>query len=86
MSQIKKQVNAKSFQILGNPPAQYDQNYMQQLVRTLGQFISSVNTGIDLNANSLYMNNLDSSDIGLKPGVVYIKTLVSGEKVLSVVL
>jgi hypothetical protein len=86
MSVITKQGAQVAHPVLPNPPAQYDQSHMQQLVSLLNRFISNFYLGIELNATSLQLANLDTDTVGLRAGVVYLKTLTSGEKVLSIVL
>lgn len=86
MSLITKQGAQVAHPVLPNPPAQYDQFYMQQLVSLLNRFISAFYLGLEMNANTLQLSNLDTDTVGLRQGVVYLKTLASGEKVLSIVL
>lgn len=71
---------------IGDPPAQYDQTYMAQLVSTLNGFFLSLGNGVDLNINNLKLNSVPDATGGLRVGAVYLKTLTSGERVLSVVL
>lgn len=71
---------------IGDPPAQYDQIYMSQLASVLNGLLQSLGKGIDLNVNNLKFNSAPDSTSGLRIGSVYLKTLTSGEKVLSIVL
>jgi hypothetical protein len=70
------------------PPDQYDQKYMQELVATLRRLIQTLQTFPVLTASQLTVSStaIQEDTTGLQLGTVYLKTLQSGEKVLSIVL
>ena len=54
-----------------NPPEQYSQEYMAQLVRTFSVFQEQINTPGESRATGLTLTNLQSDDSGLEAGAVF---------------
>ena len=54
-----------------NPPEQYSQEYMAQLVRTFSVFQEQSNTPGESRATGLTLTNLQSDDSGLEAGAVF---------------
>ena len=71
---------------LPSPPDNYDKHYMQRLIAALDVALGRLTTGAAVNASTLMLPSLETAPTGLRANEVYLKTLASGEKVLSIVL
>lgn len=54
-----------------NPPEEYSQSFMQDLVRALHQFSNVVMNPGEGRNTFLVLTNLQSDDLGLEPGTLY---------------
>ena len=73
-------------QTLPDPPPQYDQQYIAALARSLNNFMGQSTALAEVIAARFIMTDQPDTTVGLPVGTIYVKTLTSGEKVLSVVM
>lgn len=57
--------------ILPNPPEEYDQQYMVQLLNQLRLYINAANTAGDVECAKVVATNLPTSATGLRAGTFY---------------
>jgi hypothetical protein len=72
-------------QTLPDPPAQYDQQYIAALARSLNNYMSQAQALGEVIAGRFIMTDPPTSTVGLPVGTLYLKT-VSGVPVLTVVM
>lgn len=73
-------------QTLPDPPPQYDQQYMAALARSVNNYMGQATALAEVIAARYIMTDVPTSTVGLPVGTIYLKTLTSGEKVLTVVM
>ena len=60
-----------TFLPLPNPPDEYTQDYMAQLIRTFSVFQEQLNTPGESRATGITLTNLQTDDSGLETGAVF---------------
>jgi hypothetical protein len=79
-------------QTLPDPPPQYNQEYIAALARSINNYMGQATALGEVIAGRYIMTDPIQvpgdlpSTAGLAVGTIYLKTLTSGEKVLSIVL
>lgn len=73
-------------QTLPDPPPEYDQQYMAALARSVNNYMGQATALAEVIAARYIMTDVPTGTVGLPVGTLYLKTLASGEKVLTVVM
>jgi hypothetical protein len=53
------------------PPADYNQRYFSEVIRSFSVFLEQVQNPGDLRATTLTLTDLQSNDVGLEPGALF---------------
>jgi hypothetical protein len=59
------------FPTFSSPPAQYDQRYLQDLVRALDALVRVVKAPGEGRQTTIVLTDLQSNDYGLEPGTIF---------------
>jgi len=73
-------------QTLPDPPPEYDQQYIAALARSINNYMGQAQALGEVIAAHFIMTDVPTATTGLPVGTMYLKTLTSGEKVLTLVL
>ena len=59
------------FPTFSTPPAEYDQRYLQDLVRSLDSLVRVIRAPGEGRQTTIVLTNLQSNDYGLEPGTIF---------------